>query len=125
MHTLLYIFVGGGLGALARYGLTHLSKESLGLGLWGTLSANLVGAFVMGGLMAWAGGTDKLSPSLQLGLTAGLLGGLTTFSTFSYETMELIRGGQLGWGALYGVGSLLACLVLCGLGYRLFMPIQG
>ena len=102
MQSLLYVFIGGGLGALSRYALTHVAKVGLGMGLFGTLTANLVGAFVMGGLMAWAGGSDKLTPEVQLGLTTGLLGGLTTFSTFSFETLSFLRNGELATAALYG-----------------------
>ena len=124
-QSLLFIFLGGGLGAVLRYGLSHFSRVVLGASVGGTLAANLVGAFLMGLLMAWSGTSERLSPSVQLGLTAGLLGGLTTFSTFSFETLEFLKNGEVAWGALYGLGSLLGCLFFCGLGYRMFAPLQG
>lgn len=109
-----FIFIGSGIGALARWGL----------GLWlnpvfptvplGTLAANAVGGLLMGLVLGVFAQYESLSPVLRLALTTGFLGGLTTFSTFSAETTVLLLRGEYGW-ALVVVGlhvgiSLLATL---------------
>lgn len=113
-HSAIAIFIGAGLGALARWGL----------GLWlnpmfptlppGTLAANVIGGLAMGLLMGAFLHAGPLPPVLRLGLTTGFLGGLTTFSAFSAETGTLLLRGQYGWAAtaigLHVGASLLATL---------------
>ena len=97
---LLYVFIGGGLGAVCRY----LASTAIGVrfGLmfpFGTLFVNTVGSFlmalVMGSLLLLAKSTNMLPESLRLLLTVGFLGGFTTFSSFSMETLTLINGGSI------------------------------
>ncbi len=87
---------------------------ALGLGLWlnpvfvlvplGTLAANLLGGFLMGVALAAVQAWPTMSPALKLLLTTGLLGGLTTFSTFSAEAFHLLQRGALGWLGAHLVG---------------------
>lgn len=113
-HSAIAIFIGAGLGALARWGL----------GLWlnpmfptlppGTLAANVIGGLAIGLLMGAFLHVGPLPPALRLGLTTGFLGGLTTFSAFSAETGTLLLRGQYAWAAtaicLHVGASLLATL---------------
>jgi len=93
---LLMIGIGGGLGALARYGLAGLVQRGPGFP-WGTLAANAIGCFLIGLLF------DRVSADARPFVVIGVLGGFTTFSAFGHETVELLRGGQLGL-ALANVG---------------------
>ena len=120
MDSILYIFVGGGFGALCRYGLGHTSMLLSGQGYWGTLIATVAGGTLMGIIMGWLSSRSDFPQPVQLGITVGFLGGLTTFSTFSFEVIEFIRLGQLGAALLYALGSLLVCLTLCWVGFRIF-----
>ena len=96
----LYVFIGGGLGAVCRYMATAAIGARFGLLFpWGTLFVNTVGsflmAFVMGILLSLAKSSNMLPESLRLLLTVGFLGGFTTFSSFSMETLTLINGGSI------------------------------
>jgi CrcB protein len=94
MIDLLYVFLGGGVGALCRWLVSRASARFLGdLFPWGTHIVNLFGCFCIGlvlGLVERAGGGARLKPLA----VAGFLGGLTTFSTFAYETIDFLRRGQ-------------------------------
>jgi CrcB protein len=82
----------------------------------GTLVANLVGGYLMGismGLVALGG---LLSPELRLLVTTGFLGGLTTFSTFSAESVTLFSRGEYGWASLHLLGHVLGSLLMTALG---------
>ena len=76
----------------------------------GTLAANLIGGYLMGITIGVIAHYESLPPEIRLLLTTGFLGGLTTFSTFSAETVTLLSRGQLGWAlaaiALHVIGSL-------------------
>lgn len=114
------VFVGGGLGAALRHGTNIAAARLFGFGFpWGTLVVNVVGSTVMGLLAAWfalrSGGTQHW----RLFLTTGVLGGFTTFSTFSLDIALMWERGDLATAALYvgaslvlGVGGLFAGLWL-------------
>ena len=96
----LYVFIGGGLGAVCRYMATTAIGARFGVMFpFGTLFVNTVGSFlmalVMGILLLLAKSTNMLPESLRLLLTVGFLGGFTTFSSFSMETLTLINGGSI------------------------------
>ena len=96
----LYVFIGGGLGAVCRYMATTAIGARFGMMFpLGTLFVNTLGSFlmalVMGFLLSLAKSTNMLPESLRLLLTVGFLGGFTTFSSFSMETVNLINGGSV------------------------------
>ncbi len=104
--TLLIVAAGGGLGAVARY-LTGLwALRLLGPAFpWGTMAINVVGSLAMG--LAAALLLDRAGPSrATLFLMTGVLGGFTTFSTFSLETIRLIEAEAFGRAAFYAFGSM-------------------
>lgn len=110
------VAVGGGIGAAARYGVGRLMRSTApALFPWHTFVINLTGAFAIGLLLAvaarhgWPGWWRPL-------LAVGVLGGYTTFSTFSLETVELAMRGRYDVAALYAFGSLALGLAGCWLG---------
>ena len=119
------IFVSAGIGALLRWALSLALNPIFPAVPLGTLTANLAGGFLMGVALGWFAEFETLSPALRLAATTGFLGGLTTFSTFSAETVTLLMRKELAWScAIVGAhvgGSLLA--TLCGIGVmRLIFP---
>jgi CrcB protein len=113
------IGLAGALGALARYLLGRFIAERAGTSFpLGTMIINVTGAFVIG-LIAGLVGQKVLSPALQLVLATGFLGGYTTFSTMSWEGVQLARGGSTSMSMFYLGGSLLLGLVVAFLGLLL------
>lgn len=107
MATLAAIALGGAVGAVSRYSLSKFVLRLLPSTMpWGTFVVNALGCLLMGVLMAHA---VKLSayPVLQAGLTTGLLGALTTFSTFSLEVVLLIERRAYAAAGLYVLGSVV------------------
>jgi CrcB protein len=109
MNKLLLVFLGGGLGSLARYLVGMASLRSLGPAWpYGTFTVNVVGGFVMGllaGILAFRGGADQERWRVLIGV--GTLGGFTTFSSFSLETALMLERKEY-WGAFgYVAGSVI------------------
>jgi len=116
LGNVLAVGIGAALGAIARWVLGIWLNHAGAVLPWGTLAANLVGAYFIGLVL----GCFLLFPDtpgwVKLFLTTGFLGGLTTFSTFSAETVGLFERGEY-WTALgYSGVSLFGALVLTGLG---------
>jgi CrcB protein len=108
--------VGAAIGAWGRWGLSLMLNALFPFLPLGTLVANLVGGYLMGismGLVALGG---LLSPELRLFVTTGFLGGLTTFSTFSAESVTLFSRGEYGWASLHLLGHVLGSMLMTALG---------
>jgi CrcB protein len=111
------VAVGGALGALARFGASNWVHGVAGTAFpWGTMVVNVSGSFLFGLLYRWLESTTA-TPALRAGVLIGLLGAFTTFSTFSYEAVVLVRDGQYGRALVYVVGSVVACLFGMFVGY--------
>ena len=116
----LWVAAGGALGSVARYACTGLAVRWLGAGFpWGTLFVNVSGSFVIGVLAALvtADGRAALGPDARAFFMVGILGGFTTFSSFSLETLDLARSGAVGAAAANAALSLVSCLVAVWLGF--------
>ncbi|PKN12592.1 MAG: fluoride efflux transporter CrcB [Deltaproteobacteria bacterium HGW-Deltaproteobacteria-4] len=104
-------------GGLTRYYLSGWVYSLLGRAFpYGTLVVNVIGAYLIGLIMELALRSTALSDTVRLGLTVGLLGGLTTFSTFSYETFKLLEDGQFLLAAVNVLASVFICLLCTWLG---------
>jgi CrcB protein len=101
------VFLGGGVGAALRHGVNVLSARLLGTSFpWHTLVENVTGSLVMGLLAGWFAFKTDPSQAWRLFLTTGILGGYTTFSAFSLDTVLLYERGQTGLAALYVLVSV-------------------
>lgn len=117
--TVLLVFLGGVLGGPLRYLLDQaVQKRHDSVFPWGTLIVNLVGAFVLGALTG-AAAAYGLPENLMLFLASGVCGALTTFSTFTFETVRLVEEGSLATAVLNVVVSLALGVVAAAAGYAL------
>ncbi len=104
------VFIGGGIGAAARYWMQGLIYGRIHSGFpFGTLAVNVLGCFLIGILMTAMEERFLVHPSLRIFLTIGILGGFTTFSSFSFETIQLFRDGEL----LFALANILVSIILC------------
>lgn len=104
-------------GGLARYYLSDWIQSLLGRSFpFGTLLVNVIGAYLIGVIMELSMRSTIIPDTLRIGLTVGFMGGLTTFSTFSYETFKLLEDGQLLFAFANIAASVSACLLFTWLG---------
>ena len=119
LQNFVWVALGGALGSCGRYGFSVLLDSKAAGFPYGTFTVNLLGSLFLGILLAasfWEG--DK-NLGVKLFLTTGLMGGFTTYSAFSFETMTLLRQGQLGTGLTYLGATLVICLLASVLGFWL------
>lgn len=116
---MLLVGAGGFLGSVARYLLGGWAHRLFPLTTFpvGTLVVNVTGCFVIGALSALLEGRQLFSPAARLFLIVGILGGFTTFSTFSYETLGLAREGDTARAALNVIAQVALCLLAVWAGY--------
>lgn len=115
----LWVALGGALGSGCRYWIGTLLAEKSQNFPWATFSVNAFGSLALGFLLASSllSGDQKLG--LKLFLTVGLMGGFTTYSTFSYEVLSLMQKGAWTTGATYLLTTLLVCLLASASGFFL------
>ena len=114
--------VGAGavLGAWLRWGLGGWLNPVVPEVPLGTLAANLVGGFAIGAAIAFFARYPGIAPEWRLAIITGFLGALTTFSTFSAESVTLIVRGQYGWAALHSFGHLAGSIAATVVGLVAF-----
>ncbi len=112
MNTLLAIFLGGGLGAIARYGVGKLSLNFISSSIpIGTFIANVLSCVVLG-LVVYFVEREKIGGFWVPFLIIGFCGGFSTFSTFSFETMYLIQQGKYLWAGANVLVSVVICIII-------------
>lgn len=112
MDRLLWVCLGSALGGGARYLVAQSAAVLLGGGFpYGTLAVNLTGSFLISFIMVVGLESTVIPPTLRLFLTTGMMGGFTTYSTFNYETLEMLREGLWGLAGLNLAATVGACLV--------------
>jgi fluoride exporter len=110
--TLILIALFGAAGCVTRYYLSGWVYALAGRGFpYGTFAVNIVGAFLIGIIMETAVRSTMIPGNVRAGLTIGFLGGLTTFSTFSYETFRLLEDGEFLIASVNVLGSVAVCLL--------------
>jgi len=123
-YAFIAIGLGAAIGAWLRWGLGMLLNPVLPELPLGTLSANLVGGYLIGLAVAFFMHYPSLSPEWRLFAITGFLGGFTTFSTFSAETVTLLMRGQYVWGAAIIATHVGGSLLMTVLGMETFKLIQ-
>ena len=126
MERLFWICLAGAAGTGTRYLVGLWAEERLGSAFpYGTLIVNVAGCFLIALTMHLVMNAATFPPNVRFALTTGFLGGLTTYSSFNYETMKLAREGALGSAALnFGV-TTCACLIAGVLGMALAQRLLG
>ncbi len=117
---LFYVAIGSALGGVTRYLLGGLVQRVLDITFpAGTLFVNISGSFLVGTILGYAVNTPSLSPEVRALLTIGFCGGYTTFSTFSYETVALLKDGEWTRAGFYVAASVLLSIAGTFLGFGL------
>ncbi len=109
--------VGAILGAWLRWLLVAKYNAVVPNLPLGTLIANVGGGFVIGLAVAWLAASPQLHPNVRLFLITGFLGALTTFSSFSAESLELLQAGRYGWALAHTAAHLFGSLAAAALGF--------
>ena len=112
MKNILLVFLGGGLGSITRYGAGRLMGIAFGFAMpWATLCINVAACFILGWFLEKAASGPSAAVAVRLLIATGFCGGLSTFSTFAYETYLYLRQGNTGQASLLIACSLLFCLL--------------
>lgn len=121
---IVYIGIFGALGCISRYLVSGWVYALAGRSLpWGTLAVNVLGSLLLGFLIESGMRSTLLSAQLRMGIATGFMGGFTTFSTFSYETVRLLEDGSYLQAGTNAVLSVVVCVVFAGLGIYLARQI--
>ena len=119
------ISLGGSLGALLRWWLGLTLNAHFPSIPPGTLAANLIGGYVVGVAVAFFATYSAVAPEWRLFVITGFLGGLTTYSTFSAESVSLLTAGRYGWALAHTVAHLLGSISMTILGIASVRALQG
>jgi CrcB protein len=121
------VMIGGALGTLARYAVGAAAAPISGQIPWGTILINVSGSFIIGffGTLTLAHGRYPVPESLRLFVMIGLCGGYTTFSSFSLQTLDLLRSGSTARAAVNVVASLVFCLFAVAAGHLIASSLNG
>jgi CrcB protein len=126
-QTCLFLAVGGAIGTLARYGLSSLAHPISQDLPWGTIVINVLGSFVIGffGTLSLETGKFPVSENIRLFVMVGICGGFTTFSSFSLQTLDLLRGGSPGRALANVLLSVTLCVAAVALGHAIAAYLNG
>ncbi|HQZ04107.1 MAG TPA: fluoride efflux transporter CrcB [Thauera sp.] len=116
--------LGAACGAWLRWGLGLWLNPAAAMVPLGTLAANLGGGLLMGFALGLIQAWPAITPALKLLLTTGLLGGLTTFSTFSAEAFHLLQRGEVAWLGLHVLLHVLGSVLMTWAGYSIFNMLR-
>ena len=125
--TCLLVMIGGARGTLARYAVSVLALPISRDLPWGTILINVAGSFVIGffGTLTLAHGRFPVSENIRLFVMIGLCGGFTTFSSFSLQTLDLLRSGAVLRASINIVASLLLCIGAVAVGHTVAAHVNG
>lgn len=115
----LYVGIGGAIGSILRYFVSFLTFPNLYHFPIGTLLANLLGAFVLGWFVARVSPLQLISKEVKAGISTGMIGSFTTFSTLSVEVIQLVHESLYLWLFLYLSISVIGGLTLTAIGFSI------
>ena len=116
MSNLILVATGGALGALLRYFLTNIGKSLFVSSIYGTVSVNIVGSFLIGYFITSNFGNNLSENFIRFFIIIGLLGSFTTFSAFSYEVVDLLNSKKYVTSFTYIFISIFICIMSAYLG---------
>lgn len=119
MFNILLVALGGALGASARYGVSLATAQPSDAWPWPTFSINVAGSLLIGVLAGWLSARGDAGEPWRLFVGVGVLGGFTTFSAYSLDTMRMIERGDWVGAAVYALGSVAAGLAAVAIGLAL------
>lgn len=121
----LLVALGGAIGSVARYLAGAFIANRFGPDFpWGTFIVNVSGSFLIGAILSFVGG-GLLPAGARPFLAVGVMGGYTTFSTYSHETLQLMQGGEFGAAMLNALGQVITGLIAVYLGVVLGRALGG
>ncbi len=124
MRELIYIFIGSGLGGLARFGFGKwINSFHSNEFPFGTFIVNILACFVLGFIVGFADNKQLISPQIRLFWIVGFCGGFSTFSTFGNETRLLLQNNNYSTGISYVLASIIICLLAIHFGLFLSSKI--
>jgi len=125
--TCLLVTIGGAIGTLARYLISILALPISRELPWGTIGINVTGSFLIGffGTLTLAHGRYPVSENIRLFVMVGLCGGYTTFSSFSLQTLDLLRGGAIVRATVNIVASVALCVCAVAVGHLMATHFNG
>ena len=128
MQAYIWIGLGGALGSMARHWCNGLAARLAGVDFpWGTLFINILGSFIIGVASATMGSEGRWPTSMtaQQFVMVGICGGYTTFSSFSLQTLDLMRGGAMDRAAINVAASVVLCIAAVAAGHALGAHLNG
>ena len=127
LATVLVVALGGAIGTVARYLAGLAAAPISGTLPWGTILINIAGSFLIGlvGTLTLAHGRYPVPETARLFVMVGFCGGFTTFSSFSLQTLDLLRAGAMGRAAVNVAVSLLLCLAAVAVGHLAGAALNG
>ncbi len=125
--TCVIVMIGGAFGTLARYAVSVLALPISERLPWGTILINISGSFVIGffGTLTLAHGRFPASENVRLFVMIGLCGGYTTFSSFSLQTLDLLRGGAVVRAGVNIAASVVLCVGAVAVGHLIAARVNG
>jgi CrcB protein len=123
----LYVVIGGAIGTFARYAISVAAIPYSRDLPWGTIGINILGSFIIGlfGTLTLAQGRFPVSENIRLFVMIGLCGGFTTFSSFSLQTLDLMRNGAMVRAGVNIVASVVLCVAAVALGHFIAAQLNG
>jgi CrcB protein len=110
MNNILFVFIGGGLGSIARYGISEIVRVNFKSSFpVATLCSNVISCAILALTMVYLSQRAEVNTGMKAFIIIGICGGFSTFSSFSFETVELIRSGNL----LFAITNILISVTVC------------
>lgn len=125
MFNVLLVALGGGLGAAGRFGVSLAMPARAGEWPWATFLINVTGSLLIGLLAGWLATRGEAGEPWRLFLGVGVIGGFTTFSAYSLETMRIIERSDWVGASTYSIGSVVVGLIAVGLGLLVAKRVFG
>jgi CrcB protein len=117
----LWLAAAGAAGTLLRAAANGVALRLFGMAFpWGTLAVNVIGSFAFGAIYSLARSRGGISTAHEAVILVGLLGGFTTYSSFAFQSVEMLQAGRLVPAVAYVVGTNVAALAATWAGLRLF-----